>query len=70
MIKKKLYYYGMQDTGVSMYIYLKHHDFRYLWWALVGHEMYTFKKMFKRIFKQYDLPISYICWGLKGNQEN
>ena len=66
-IKKKLYYYGMQDTGVSMYIYLKHHDFRYLWWALVGHEMYTFKKMFKRIFKQYDLPISYIWWGLKGN---
>ena len=47
MIKKKLYYYGMQDTGVSIYIYLKHHDFRYLWWALVGHEMYILKKCSK-----------------------
>ena len=28
-IKQKLYYYGMQDTGVSMYIFLEYHDFRY-----------------------------------------
>ena len=66
-IKKKLYYYGMQDTGVSMYIYLENNDFRYLWWALVGHEMYTIKKMVKRIFKKYNLPISYIWCGFKGN---
>ena len=57
----------MQDTGVSMYIYLENNDFRYLWWALVGHEMYTIKKMVKRIFKKYNLPISYIWCGFKGN---
>lgn len=66
-IKNKLYYYGMQDTGVSMYIYLEHKDLRYLWWAIIGHEMYTVKKMIKRILKKYDLLLSYIWCGLKGN---
>ena len=67
VIKNKLYYYGMQDTGVSMYIYLKYGDFRYLWWALIGHEIYTIKKMIKRIFRKYNLPLNYIWYGLKGN---
>lgn len=66
-IKKKLYYYGMQDTGVAMYIYLKFHDYRNLWWAIIGHELYTVKKMIKSIFKKYPLPISYLIYGLKGN---
>lgn len=62
-IKNKLYYYGMQDTGVSMYIYLKYGDFRYLWWALIGHEIYTIKKMIKRIFRKYNLPYKlYLVW--------
>jgi len=66
-IKNKLYYYGMQDTGVSMYIYLKHNDYRYLWWALIGHPLYTIKKMVKSILGKYSLPISYIKYGLRGN---
>ena len=66
-VKKKLYYYGMQDTGLAMYIFLKHHDYRYLWWSLIGHECYTIKKMIKRLFGKYNLPISYIMCGLKGN---
>ena len=50
-----------------MYIFLKYHDWRYLWWALFGHTTYTLKKMVKRIFGKYSLPISYIAYGLKGN---
>jgi len=66
-VKNKLFYYGKQDTGVSMYIFLKHHDKRYLWWALFGHATYTIKKMIKRIFRKYSLPLSYIIKSLKGN---
>lgn len=66
-IKQKLYRYGMQDTGVSMFIFLKYKDYRYLWWALVGHELYTIKKILRRIFKRYNLPISYTVHSLKGN---
>lgn len=66
-IKTKLYYYGMQDTGVSMYIYMKFHDFRYLWWAIIGHSCYTIKKMIKSILGTYPLSIKYLIYGLKGN---
>ena len=66
-IKKKLYYYGMQDTGVAMYIFLKYHDFRNLWWSIIGHELYTIKKMIKSLFKKYPLSIEYLFYGLKGN---
>lgn len=66
-VKNKLFYYGKQDTGVSMYIFLKHRDWRYLWWALFGHTTYTLKKMVKRVFGKYSLPISYIVYSLKGN---
>ena len=66
-VKKKLYYYGIQDTGVAMYIYLKFHDYRNLWWAIIGHPCYTIKKMIKSIFGLYSLPISYLIYGLRGN---
>lgn len=66
-IKKKLYYYGMQDTGVSMYIYLKNKDFRYLWWSLFGHSCYTIKKMILYKLGKYPLSIDYLKYGLKGN---
>ena len=66
-VKKKLYYYGMQDTGVAMYIYLKFHDYRNLWWAIIGHPCYTIKKMIKSILGKYSLPISYLIYGLRGN---
>lgn len=66
-IKKKLYYYGIQDTGVSMYIHLKHHDYRYLWWSLFGHSCYTIKKMILHIFGKYPLSFNYLKYGLKGN---
>lgn len=66
-VKNKLYYYGMQDTGVAMYIYLKFHDYRNLWWAIFGHACYTIKKMIRSIFGLYSLPISYLIYGLRGN---
>lgn len=66
-IQKKLYYYGMQDTGVSMFIYLKYHDYRYLWWSLFGHACYTIKKVIKHIFGKYPLSFEYLKYGLKGN---
>lgn len=66
-IKKKLYYYGMQDTGVAMYIYLKYHDYRNLWWAIIGHPCYTIKKMIKHMLGLYSLPINYLMYGLRGN---
>lgn len=66
-IKKKLYYYGIQDTGVSMYIYLTNKDFRYLWWSLFGHSCYTIKKMILSLFNKYPLKIKYLKYGLKGN---
>lgn len=66
-IKKKLYYYGMQDTGVAMYIYLKFKDYRNLWWAIIGHPCYTIKKMVKSILGLYSLPLNYLIYGLKGN---
>ncbi len=66
-VKKKLYYYGMQDTGVAMYIYLNFHDYRNLWWALIGHSCYTIKKMIKSVFGKYSLPVSYLIYGLRGN---
>ena len=66
-IKNKLYYYGIQDTGVSMYIFLKNRDYRYLWWALFGHSCYTIKKMIMYIFGKYSLSIEYLKYGLKGN---
>lgn len=68
-IKKKLYYYGMQDTGVAMYIFLKYHDYRNLWWSIIGHELYTIKKMIKSIFKKYPLSTGYLIYGLKGNMK-
>lgn len=66
-VKKKLYYYGKQDTAYPMYIFLRERDFRYLLWALFGHPIYTVSKMFKRIVGKYPLPISYILYGLWGN---
>ena len=66
-IKKKLYYYGMQDTGVSMYIYLTNKDYRYLWWAIFGHSLYTIRKMIKHIFGKYPLSLGYLKFSLKGN---
>lgn len=67
ILKQKLYYYGKQDTGVSMYIFLKHRDFRYLWWSLFGHTFYTINKIIKSVFNLYPLPISYLINGLLGN---
>lgn len=66
-IKKKLYYYGMQDTGVSMYIFLENHDYRYLWWVIFGHSCYTIKKMILHLFGKYSLSFDYLKYGLKGN---
>ena len=66
-IKQKLYYYGMQDTGVAMYIFLKFRDYRNLWWSIIGHQLYTIKKIIKRCFGLYSLPINYIIYGLRGN---
>ncbi len=66
-VKKKLYYYGMQDTGVAMYIFLKFHDYRNLWWAIIGHECYTIKKMIKSVLGLYSLPNGYLIYGLRGN---
>lgn len=66
-IKNKLYYYGIQDTGVAMYIFLANKDYRYLWWAIIGHPIYTISKIIKSIFKCYPLPVNYIIYGLKGN---
>ena len=57
----------MQDTGVSMYIFLTNKDYRYLWWAIVGHPVYTIKKMIKHLFGKYPLSFDYLKYGLKGN---
>src|SRR5690606_17916528 len=46
-IKRKLYSYGKGDTAYSMNIFLKYGDFRYLWWAIIGHPVYTISKMIK-----------------------
>ena len=66
-VKKKLFYYGKQDTGCAMYIFLKHKDYRYLWWAICGHSLYTCTKMIKSIFGKYSLSVNHIAYGLAGN---
>lgn len=66
-IEKKLYYYGMQDTGSSMYIYLTNNDYRYLWWAIFGHLLYTMKKVIKSLLGLYPLSVSYLQYSIKGN---
>lgn len=64
---KKLYTYGVGDTAHPMRIFIKFGDFRYLWWSLFGHSIYTISKIIKRILGKYPLPIKYIFASLKGN---
>ncbi|MCT4574830.1 MAG: glycosyltransferase [Alphaproteobacteria bacterium] len=66
-IKKKIYYYGKQDTGQTMYIFLRNRDFRYLWWSLFGHSFYTLSKIVKSCFLRYPLPPTILLLGLYGN---
>jgi GT2 family glycosyltransferase len=66
-IKSKLYLYGKGDSGYPMSIFLNYFDYRYLWWALIGHASYTIRKMILSLRGRYPLPLSYIVHGLRGN---
>jgi len=66
-LKKKLYLYGTGDTGIYGYIFMKHFDFRALYWGVIGHPLYTCKKILKSIFKKYPLPPIYPINSLKGS---
>lgn len=66
-IKKKLFNYAVGDTAIHMYIFLKYRDYRSLFWAFGGHQLYVFKNMFKRIIGKYALPLSYLIYTLVGS---
>lgn len=66
-LKKKLFLYGIGDTALHMHIFLKFKDWRSLRWSLYGHPTYSLKKIWKRVFGKYNLPISYIIYSLGGS---
>lgn len=66
-IYKKLYFYGRQDTAYSMHIAVTYHDYRYFWWAIIGHPLYTLKKCILSLLGYYPLPLKMVLSGLAGN---
>lgn len=66
-IKKKLYMYGIGDTAIHAHIFITTYDWRSLWWAMGGHQLYTLRKFIKRFFNLYPLPSSYIIYSFMGS---
>lgn len=66
-IKRKLFLYGTGDTGIHTYIFLKYQDWRSLFWAFGGHQLYVLKNMFKRLTGGCGLPVGYLAYSLAGS---
>lgn len=66
-IKEKLKLYGIGDTAIHMYLFLKYKDLRSLFWSLGGHQLYLIGNMLKSIMGQYPLRIDYIMYSLAGS---
>ncbi len=66
-LKRKLFLYGMGDTGIHAFIFAKYKDFRSLFWGIFGHPLYTIKNLVKSVFKRYALPPSYAFHSFKGS---
>jgi len=59
--------YGKGDSAYPMSIFLEYKDFRYLWWAIIGHPIHTLKKFILRVFGCYALPLKYILASFLGS---
>lgn len=66
-LKKKLFYYGRGDSALHLYLFFKYFDFRCLFWALGGHQLYIFKNLIKSLMGNYALPSSYVIQSLVGS---
>jgi len=66
-LKKKLFYYGIGDTAIHIYFFLKYLDFRSLFWAYGGHQFYIIGNMIKRILGKHPLPLNYLFYSLTGS---
>ncbi len=66
-LKKKLFYYGIGDTAIHIYFFLKYLDFRSLFWAYGGHQFYIIGNIVKRILKKYPLPLNYLFYSFAGS---
>jgi len=66
-IKQKLFLYGIGDTAVHLYLFIKYGDKRSLFWSIGGHQLYVMKNFIKWFFGYYALPPSYTIYSLVGS---
>mgnify|MGYP001613049953 CR=1 FL=1 len=66
-IKKKLFTYAIGDTALHMYLFMNYRDFRSLYWALIGHQLYLLNNMIKRLRGKYPLPLDFIIFSMAGS---
>ncbi len=64
---RKMFNYGMGDSAYPLSIFLDFGDYRYLWWAFLGHPIHTLKKFFLRLFGKYNLPYLYVYGSFLGS---
>lgn len=64
---KKMWTYGKGDSGYPMAVFLEFYDFRYLWWAVLGHPIHTLKKFILRAMGKYALSPKYIWASYVGS---
>lgn len=64
---KKMWTYGKGDSAYPMAVFLEFNDFRYLWWAVLGHPLHTLKKFVLRAFGKYALTPKLIWASFVGS---
>ncbi|PIP85562.1 hypothetical protein COT86_01360 [Candidatus Collierbacteria bacterium CG10_big_fil_rev_8_21_14_0_10_43_36] len=64
---RKMFNYGVGDSAYPLSVFLDFGDFRYLWWAFLGHPVHTLKKFFLRLIGKYNLPHRYILGSFLGS---
>lgn len=55
-LAKKMYIYGVGNTGYMLYIFTKNFDWRYFFEGVLLHHFYTLSNFLKSLFGRYKLP--------------
>ncbi len=66
-LMRKMFLYGVGDTAIHAYIFIKYLDFRSFIWAFGGHQLYVLRNLIKSLFGAYALPPYIVVFSLLGS---